>query len=372
MKQIIIGCLSLLSLSAAAQQPFTITGKIGKLDKPAMAYFSYGEGTPKEDSCALVNGVFTFKGNVNDLTLGRISLRHTEDRGRAAGSDYISLILDGNIRITGTESLQTAQVKGSQLVNDYAMVQQQKDVFSAKVLKVWNDFHALPANQRDDKAFGEAYGKVMTEDRNGKFNIDLQYALKHPASKLSPLLIVWHVNGMPLDSVELIYNKFTAPVKATEVARVIAKKIAERKAINVGGIAPNFTIPDTEGKPVSLTDYKGKYVLVDFWASWCKPCRAENPNVIKAFNAYKDKNFTVLSVSIDDSVAKDKWLKAIEDDGIGKWTNVCELKGRASQISNLYHIESIPMNVLIDPSGKIVARNLRGEALQEKLANVLH
>ena len=130
----------------------------------------------------------------------------------------------------------------------------------------------------------------------------------------------------------------------------------------------DFTQPDTSGNPVSLASYRGKYVLVDFWASWCRPCRQENPNVVENYNRFKDKNFTVLGVSLDQ--AKPAWVNAIQMDGL-TWVHVSDLQYWSNAVAKQLNITSIPQNFLIDPDGKIIAKNLRGPALERKLSAVL-
>ena len=142
------------------------------------------------------------------------------------------------------------------------------------------------------------------------------------------------------------------------------------QAAKLNTAAPDFTLPDVAGNAVSLSSFKGKWVLVDFWASWCPPCRAENPNLVKAYNQYKNKNFTILGVSLDRPGQKDAWLQAIKEDSL-TWTHVSDLAFWNSKVVPLYGIEAIPYNVLLDPQGKIIAENLTGAALQQKLAQVL-
>jgi peroxiredoxin len=152
------------------------------------------------------------------------------------------------------------------------------------------------------------------------------------------------------------------------LSQYLNQQLALAKINPIGSQVADFSQTDTSGKTVKISSFRGKYVLIDFWASWCRPCRAENPNVVAAFNKYHDKNFTVLGVSLDQ--AKPAWLSAIHMDGL-TWTHVSDLKGWGNEVAALFHVVQIPQNLLIDPKGKIIAKNLRGEALDNKLGEIL-
>jgi peroxiredoxin len=276
----------------------------------------------------------------------------------------------GNFTIkTDKNNLRDVMVEGSVSHNEYQYFM--TDVNGAIDKKIQELGAKYGVAQRNgDKAAMDSLTQVYEALEDSRKDEMITFAKKNNKSVVPAYLIYQNSYQFTLPELVVAAKAFDTSISNNKYVKNIKERVAILEKVQVGKPYIDFTQNDTAGNPVSLSSVvkNNKYVLVDFWAAWCKPCRAENPNVVAAYKKYHDKGFTVFGVSFDRK--KVEWLKAIKDDGL-MWTQVSDLKGWGNEAGKLYGIQSIPQNILIGPDGKIVARNIRGQALQDKLKELM-
>jgi thiol-disulfide isomerase/thioredoxin len=370
MKNLFLIITVLFSLHTNAQErAFVLNGSIPVSPKKFRVLLSWNNGATAEEA-NVVNGKFTIKGTIEGPVAATMMLQEANPSANKKFDrmeylrNNLTLFLDGGTITVSTKTyLNDAVVKGSQVVNDYySYTQQVKQITDLdNQLGMVYYSYAQTKNAKVADKLMEMYKVLGTI----YYDAQLSFVQKNPASPVS-LFFAKETLGMDMDAAKAgpMFEMLSNELQNSNIGKELAAMIEVGKRSMVGVAATDFTQPSPEGASIALSSFKGKYVLVDFWASWCGPCRAESPNLVKAYEQYKSKGFEIYSVSMDDN--KSKWLKAIKDDNY-TWPQAGDLKGWENAAATIYGVSGIPFNFLVDPKGIIVARNLRGEDLEKKL-----
>ncbi len=385
MRKIVLSVLVISLLASCKEKEsktFTVSGVLHNAPSKVVyieeSDITTGKKTLKDSSAIAADGKFSISMNATKDAVYNLLLQNDV-------AQFLTLINDApkiNVDVDFTNRTDFYTVTGS-------MASKSIQEYLAKISGMQKDrvniYFQIDSIQRNngDSSLAENLNKQEKQISKDEKNFTQQTVQQATNSSLA-LFILSTYQGMARDpnfrvngftDTEVVglltgmLNKFPERTDIAGIRNSVESSIP--KTLWVGKTAPEISLPDTEGKTVKLSSFRGKYVLVDFWASWCGPCRRENPNVVQAFNQFKNKNFTILGVSLDRPGQKENWIKAIKEDNL-TWTHISDLKFWQSEVVPVYQVGSIPFNVLVDPDGKVVAENLRGNALEQKLQELLN
>lgn len=348
------------------RQQFTIKGQLGAVKQPAKVYVIFKEQGFRKDSAEVRDNAFTLTSSCDVPQKAFLFLaQNGENVNSRPAMDQVALYLEtGTVEVNSPDSLKHAKVGGTPL-----NVDQQGYIDAVGNLRELQVGISKAYREEKNKEKQEA---LMAD--YSQMDVLLQNSLaafiqSHPNSQVA--LNALRTNFNPSDNIDLastLYNSLSDSIKSVASAIAYKDAIESTYKLAVGKVAPDFTARDLAGGEKHLSDFKGKYVLLDFWASWCGPCRRESPNLVQSYAKYKSKGFEILSFSVDQSA--EEWEKAVTTDKY-TWTNVKEIGGASEPVAKLYSISAIPTNYLLGPDGKIIAMNLRGKELDNKLSEVI-
>ncbi len=372
MKKIVLSICILTWLIACDQKPegYNIEGNLTGEVENGTKVFLRGVGDNNQlvdiDTAYVESGKFSFTG------AAEIPEMHYIFVDKQMGQTAV-ILENGEIQFSAQkDSLGFAKIKGTPQNEIFADYMDKSRELIQQAQSIQEDM------QRADQATASALQDEMQELQEEYKSFELTYIKEHPEALISVLLIGKGMGARAITAEEgqTLFDGLSDNVKKTKAAKTILENLekqkqaeANEKNTDVGAKAPDFSAPNPEGKELALNDVLGKVTLVDFWAAWCKPCRAENPNVLAVYNKYHDKGLNVIGVSLDKTA--EAWKKAIADDGL-PWNHVSNVAYFNDPIARLYNVNAIPAAFLLDENGVIVAKNLRGPALEEKVAELLN
>ncbi len=369
MKRILTAIAVLTILGCAKEKEgYSISGDLKNIEDGKMIYLSELDANnqpSKIDSVAVKDGQFML--DLPEVTTSNLNFLTIEGvRGNVL---FVSENEPIEFQIY-KDSVQTSQVKGgkeNKLL--YTYLDHIKEL-NTKVMKIRTDLRTQATTTKDSSAMA-----TLQKEEEALRNSDIAYkkkiAKENPENFVSILVLTDMINmGAPANEVKELFANLSENMKQTSVAKMLKENLDKRSAVEIGSKAPEFTAPNPKGEQIALKDVLGKVTLIDFWAAWCKPCRVENPNVVKVYEKYHDKGFNILGVSLDRAGQKDKWIQAIKDDNL-TWEQVSNLQFWNDPVATLYNVRAIPAAFLLDENGVIVATNLRGEALEAKVKELL-
>jgi thiol-disulfide isomerase/thioredoxin len=361
---------------------FVLNGKY-KEGGGAMLYLFYtGNNNERvKDSCVVKDGVFSFKGSVTEPTIAYLQAKQPGSASSAQlflDPGIMTVMVDGNHIKDAVLTGSATQKDLEQLQKQSASIRKEMEPLSARYSAASEACRNAIKNKAPEKELDSLkYSAAAIHDEFDPYNFRIAKANyrffgQHPASVVTAFYLRFYVSRLSLDSLKMFYDKMGAKTQSMSYGKLLAEEIKKLEGGSPGSIATNI-----EGKPLALADFKGKYVLLDFWASWCVPCRKGNPHLKELYALYKDKGFEVIGVS-DDGRDNAAWKKAVEKDGLlwqhvlrGLKYNAAKGYDKSNDISELFGIHTLPTQILIDPSGKIIARYGEGSSPHEELDKTL-